>query len=83
MKRSWMIVLFGIAVVASMVPWELDADWGGCNSFPNSMIRYFPGYGNVCASPGPGCTECWTTDGGACVTDGDFCIPVGPLNDMP
>jgi hypothetical protein len=48
-----------------------------CNWYWNSRAVYFPGYGDICASTGGGCSECWDDQSGdACVIDGwYFCDP--------
>jgi hypothetical protein len=52
-----------------------------CETYPNTRIANFEGFGDVCAYYGQGCTECFDTrEGDSCVTTSTYCSVRRPLH---
>lgn len=77
MARNGMYLAVFLVIVGSIlvIPSSEVLGSGGCTTYQESAIMYYPGYGYHCGYIGPGCTECVGSGGGSCVTDGSQCTP--------
>ena len=84
------LVLVAICLAALIAPPPVDAMTGYagdesngwcCETYPNSRIVNFVGYGDACADWGTGCTECVDTGAGdSCITASTYCSAMRPLD---
>jgi hypothetical protein len=73
-QRAVLFFVLALAVIGGFgVPLFADKV---CQTYEDSKPAWMPGYGEVCAFTGSGCTECTDTGSGdSCTTAGDDCEP--------
>lgn len=73
MKKT-RLVAFSIAFLLALFAGSTSLIADQCDYYYNSRPTYISGH-NVCAYTGGGCTECYNSGGGSCVTNGSSCRP--------